>query len=61
MQGDIAASCGGDDCGPAHPTAAQLGLCKREADVMTADRALLQPHADEIRKLQKTMMSAMGL
>ena len=59
--GDIAASCGGDDCGPAHPSAAQLALWKTEAAVLLADRALLKPHADEIRKLQKILMSAMGL
>ena len=60
MQGDVGASCGGDDCGPAHPTAAQVALWKKEADVMTADRTLLKPHAEEIRRLQKTLMSAMG-
>ncbi|HJW39869.1 MAG TPA: hypothetical protein VJ476_01425 [Rhizomicrobium sp.] len=53
-------SCGGD-CGAANPTAAQRALWKREEDVMNADRTLLKPHADEIRKLQKTLMSAMGI
>lgn len=61
MQGDIGASCGGDDCGPANPTAAQKALWKKEEDVSKANRALLAPHAAEIRMLQKTMMSAMGM
>ncbi|HXC57346.1 MAG TPA: hypothetical protein VNU97_18745 [Rhizomicrobium sp.] len=60
MQGDIGGSCGGDDCGPANPTAAQKALWKKEEDVARANRALLKPQADEIRKLQKTMISAMG-
>ena len=61
MQGDIGASCGGDDCGPANPTPAQQALWKKEEDVAKANRVLLKPHADEIRKLQKTLMSAMGM
>ncbi len=62
MQGDVFASCGGDDCAPNdHPTAAERALWAKEAQVFLADRALLKPHADEIRKLQKTMMSAMGM
>ena len=60
MQGDIGASCGGNDCGPANPTPAQQALWKKEEDVSKSNRALLRPHADEIRRLQKTMMSAMG-
>ena len=60
MQGDIGASCGGNDCGPANPTPAQQALWKKEEDVSKSNRALLKPHADEIRRLQKTMMSAMG-
>ena len=52
---------GGDDCAPTdHPTAAQRALWKKEEDVAKANHAFLKPHADEIRKLQKTMMSAMG-
>jgi len=61
MQGDIGASCGGDDCGPANPTAAQKALWKKEEDVSKANRALLAPHAAEIRALQRTMMSALGM
>ena len=61
MQGGGVGSCGGDDCGPANPTAAQKALWKREEDVQKANRALLAAHAAEIRALQKTMMSAMGM
>jgi hypothetical protein len=61
MQEGGAGSCGGDDCGPANPTAAQKALWKKEEDVSKADRALLAPHAAEIRTLQKTMISAMGM
>lgn len=51
-----------DDCAAdLHPTAAQLALWKKEEAVQKANQALLAPHADEIRRLQKTMMSAMGL
>ncbi|HEY4941787.1 MAG TPA: hypothetical protein VII56_10190 [Rhizomicrobium sp.] len=60
MQGAVG-SCGGGGCGPDNATLAQLALWKKEAAVFVANQNLLRPHADEIRKLQKTMISAMGL
>ena len=54
------ASCGGNDCLTTKPTPAQLALWKKEDSVLQADRALLKPYAAEIRKLQKTLYSAMG-
>jgi len=55
------ASCGGSDCGPGtRPTAAQLALWKKEADVQKANEALLKPHEPEISRLQRVLASMTG-
>lgn len=61
LAGGVGSCGGGGGCGPDNATLAQLALWKKEAAVFVADVKMLQPHADEIRRLQKTMMSAMGL
>ena len=61
MLGDVDASCGdGGGCETATPTAAQRALWDKEAKVFAANRALLKPHAEEIRRLQKILLGALG-
>jgi hypothetical protein len=55
----MGASCGGDDCGPANPTAAQKALWAKEADVSRANAAFLKPYAPEIVKLRKVLQDVM--
>jgi hypothetical protein len=52
-------SCGGDDCGPANPTAAQKALWKKEEDVAKANVIFLKPYAPEIARLQKVLHDVM--
>jgi hypothetical protein len=53
------ASCGGDDCGPANPTAAQKALWKKEEEVANANAVFLKPYAPEIVKLRKVLHDVM--
>jgi hypothetical protein len=53
------ASCGGDDCGPANPTAAQKTLWKKEEDVAKANITFLKPFAPEIMRLRKVLNDVM--
>jgi hypothetical protein len=53
------ASCGGDDCGPANPTAAQKALWKKEDDVAKTNIAFLRSYAPEIEKLKKPLQDVM--
>jgi hypothetical protein len=53
------ASCGGDDCGPANPTATQTALWKKEGEVTKANAAFLKPYAAEIIKLRKVLHDVM--
>ena len=53
------ASCGGNDCGPANPTAAQKALWKKEEDVAKANVIFLKPYAPEIARLRKVLHDVM--
>jgi hypothetical protein len=53
------ASCGGDDCGSANPTAAQKILWKKEEDVAKANVVLLKPYSPEIVRLRKVLHDVM--
>jgi hypothetical protein len=52
-------SCGGNDCGPPNPTAAQLALWKKEEDVAKASATFLKPYAPEIVRLRKILHDTM--
>lgn len=53
------ASCGGNDCGVAHPTPAQLALWKKEDAVAKANVAFIRPWAAEIIRLRKVLHDIM--
>lgn len=53
------ASCGGDDCAPANPTAGQKALWKKEDDVAKANVVFLKPYAPEIVRLRKVLHDVM--
>lgn len=52
-------SCGGDDCGPSNPTAAQKALWKKEEEVAKANAVFLKPYAPEISRLRKVLHDVM--
>ena len=55
----IGGSCGGEDCAPSHPTAAQQALWKKEEQVGKANVAFLRPYAPEIERLKKPFHDVM--